>query len=45
MGTLIWHDELFPDRVPYHIEKRAALSCRADQWTGFSMTGTSVMKD
>ena len=32
------------DGGPYHIET-SPLLCRANQWTGFSMIGTSVMKE
>ena len=33
----------FPDGGPYHIET-ILLICRANQWTGFSIIGTSIMK-
>ena len=35
---------LFHDGGPYHIES-SPLICYASQWTGFSMIGTSVMKE
>ena len=35
---------LFRDKGPYHIET-SPLICRANQWTGFYMIGTSVMKE
>ena len=35
---------LFYDEVPCHIET-SLLICRVNQWTGFSMIGTSVMKE
>ena len=34
----------FHDRGSYHIET-SPLLCSANQWTGFYMKGTSVMKD
>ena len=34
---------LFHDGGPYHIET-SSLTCTANQWTGFYMIGTSVMK-
>ena len=36
--------EIFHDGGPYHIET-SLLTCRANQWTGFYMTGASVMKE
>ena len=36
--------KLFHDGGPYHIEI-SPLICRANQWTGFYMIGTSVMKE
>ena len=35
--------QLFHDGGPYHIEI-STLICRVNQWTGFYMIGTSVMK-
>ena len=35
---------LFYDRVSYHLET-SPLICTANQWTGFYMIGTSIMKD
>ena len=35
---------LFDDVGPYHIET-STLICSANQWTGFYMRGTSVMKE
>ena len=35
---------LFDDVGPYHIET-STLICPANQWTGFYMRGTSVMKE
>ena len=37
------HIYLFHDGVPYHIET-SLLIYRPNQWTGFNMIGTSVMK-
>ena len=44
-----WHMLLiifnsFHDRGPYHIETSTSI-CRANQWTGFYIIGTSVMKE
>ena len=36
--------ELFHDGGPYHIET-SPLICRANQWTGFFMIGTSAMEE
>ena len=36
--------KLFLDRGPYHTET-SPLICRASQWTGFNIIGTSVMKE
>ena len=36
--------QLFHDGSPYHIET-SPLICCANQWTGFCMIGTSVMKE
>ena len=36
--------ELFHDGGSYHIET-SPLICRANQWTGFYMIGTSAMKE
>ena len=41
-STLVF--KLIHDRGPYHIET-SPLTCKANQWTGFYMTGTSVMKE
>ena len=38
------HDELFHDGGSYQIET-SILICSANQWTGFYMLGTSVMKE
>ena len=35
--------QLFHDGGPYHIET-SPLICSANQWTGFCMKGTSIMK-
>ena len=35
---------LFHEGGPYHIETIPFI-CRANQWTGFYMIGTSVMKE
>ena len=35
---------LFHDLVPYHIET-SPLICSANQWIGFYMIGTFVMKE
>ena len=35
---------IFHDGGPYHI-KASSLICSANQWTGFYMVGTSVMKE
>ena len=37
-------NEAFHDGGPYHIEN-SPLICYANQWTGFYMIGTSVMKE
>ena len=37
-------NELFHDGRPYHIGT-SPLVCRTNQWTGFYMIWTSVMKD
>ena len=37
-------DQFFHDEGLYH-RKTSPLICRANQWTGFYMTGTSVMKN
>ena len=36
--------KLFHDGGPYHIET-SPLICSANQWSGFYMIGTSVMKE
>ena len=36
-------NQLFHDGGPYHIENSPLIS-QANQWTGFYMIGTSVMK-
>ena len=36
--------KLFHDGGFYHIET-SPLTCKANQWTGFYMIGTSVMKE
>ena len=36
--------QLFHDGDPYHIET-SPLTCKANQWTGFYMIGTTVMKE
>ena len=38
------YNYLFHDGRPYHIET-SLLTCRANQWTGFYMIGTFVMKE
>ena len=37
--------EVFHDRGPYHRYGTIPIICRANQWTGFYMTGTSVTKE
>ena len=37
-------NELFHDGVPCHIES-SPLVCSENQWTGFYMIGTSIMKE
>ena len=37
-------DQLFHDGGPYHIGT-SPLICSANQWTGFYMKGTSVIKE
>ena len=44
VGALILLHQLFYHSGPYHIETRI-LICRANQWTGFYMIGTSAMKE
>ena len=38
------HFLFFYDGGPYHIED-SPLICRTNQWAGFCMIGTSVMKE
>ena len=42
--TVPFFFELFHEGGPYHIEK-TPLIYRANQWTGFYMIGTSVIKE
>ena len=42
-GVCLQNIYLIHDRGPYHKET-SPLICRANQWTGFYMIGTSVMK-
>ena len=44
VGALILLHHLFYHSGPYHIET-SLLICRANQWTGVYMIGTSVMKE
>ena len=37
--------ELFHDGGPYHTETSPLICSAVNQWTGFSMVGTSVMKE
>ena len=43
-GLIKIYYQLFHDEGPYHIET-SPLSCRVNQWTGFYMIRTSVMKE
>ena len=42
--SLSWDNQLFHDGGSYHIETSPFI-CSANQWTGFYMIGTSVMKE
>ena len=44
MNLLLQTFQLFHDRDPYHIET-GLLICRANQWPGFYIIGTSVMEE
>ena len=44
LNSLIFIYALFHDRGPFHIET-GPLICSANEWTGFYMIGTSVLKE